>query len=30
MGREASAYLQYIHDHYDNLPSTMLFLHRHE
>lgn len=30
VGREASAYLQFIHDHYDNLPSSMLFLHGHE
>jgi Protein of unknown function (DUF3431) len=29
-GREASAYLQFIHDHYDSLPATMLFLHGYE
>ncbi len=29
-GREASAYLQFIVDHWEALPATMLFLHAHE
>ncbi|KAI9924329.1 hypothetical protein ASPWEDRAFT_115648 [Aspergillus wentii DTO 134E9] len=28
-GREANVYLQYIIDHYDRLPSTIVFLHSH-
>ncbi|KAL4773152.1 hypothetical protein BDW60DRAFT_28498 [Aspergillus nidulans var. acristatus] len=28
-GREALAYLQYIVEHYDDLPSTMVFIHSH-
>ncbi|MCJ1320017.1 hypothetical protein MMC15_005353 [Xylographa vitiligo] len=29
-GREANAYLTYIIQHYDNLPSTVVFLHSHK
>ncbi|CAK41965.1 uncharacterized protein An14g02280 [Aspergillus niger] len=29
-GRESLAYLQYIVDHYDDLPSTIVFLHSHK
>lgn len=28
-GKESNAYLQYIMDHYDNLPDYMVFLHAH-